>query len=290
MKFRYTLILLVSAFVSCSTPIQRQNTSDTFTDDYGRRIAIPTNPKRVVSASPAITEIIFALGAEDLLVGRTDFCTYPPEASRIASIGGISNINIESILALHPDLVISGSMIPKQATELIEHMGVPFACVIEKKNFDGLYTNIAHVGHLLGRTHAADSLIALLKGQEPPIDTLSDKGRPTVYYVVGFGPGGNFTAGGNTFINDIIRMAGGRNIAENLTGWNYSIEALTSADPDFILIRKEDAETFSATKPYSTLSAVKNGRVIAIESGLIDLQVPRNIEAVSLIRERLQSL
>ena len=110
---------------------------------------------------------------------------------------------------------------------------------------------------------------------------------PKVYYVVGFGPTGNFTAGGNTFINDIIRMAGGRNIAEAVEGWSYSLEALMKEDPDYIIVRREDSAAFCAMKPYDRLSAVRQGHVIGIVSGTLDLQVPRNIDAILYLRRRM---
>ena len=84
-------------------------------------------------------------------------------------------------------------------------------------------------------------------------------------------------------------MAGGRNIAANMEGWSFSLESLMQSDPDYIIIRKEDAATFCHTSPYDRLSAVKEGRVIAIESGMIDLQVPRNIEAVKIISQSLST-
>ena len=102
--------------------------------------------------------------------------------------------------------------------------------------------------------------------------------------MVGFGAGGNFTAGGDTFINDLIAMAGGRNIAAGVKGWSYSLEALMSENPDFIIIRREDSATFCNTKPYTRLDAVKNGRVVAIESATIDLQTPRNIDCILQLR------
>lgn len=261
-----------------------------YTDDYQHTALIPVSPQRVVSTSPAVTEIVYALNAEDLLVGRTDFCVYPPEARGIPTIGGISNLNVEKIASLEPDLVISGSMIPQKSTLQLDRMGIPLVCVIEKQHFDGLYENIAKIGQLVGRTHEADSLISRLKGQaaalgtQPGNDSLN---RPGVYYVVGFGASGNFTAGGNSFINDLITMAGGRNIAADINGWSYSLEALMQENPDFIIIRKEDSATFCRTAPYNQLSAVQQGRVIAIESGMIDLQVPRNLQAISFIKQRL---
>lgn len=267
----------------CANP--SSTTNKVFHDDYGRDIAVPESPERIVSLSPAVTEIIFALGGENLLVGRTDFCKYPEEAQQIESIGGISNLNVEKIMSLAPDLVISGSMVPKKSAEHLDKMSIPLACVIEKTTFDGLYDNIAKVGQLIGRSHAADSLISHIKSEIATLDTATQGSIPTIYYVVGFSAGGNFTAGGNTFINDILRFSGCKNIAEGIKGWNYSIEALMNADPDYILIRKEDATTFATTSPYTDLSAVRNGHILAIESGLIDLQVPRNLEAIKAIRQ-----
>lgn len=290
------LILLLSA---CSGQQKQTAVLDTVTDDYGRTVVIPSQPKRVVSLSPAVTEIMFALGADNLLVGRTDFCVYPDEALNIPSIGGISNLNIESILALNPDLVISGSMVGKKVTDQMDQMGVPMVCVIEKPKFEALFDNITAIGRLVGKEHEADSLIRVLGSglrnlreadaieESLPHKTQNSKLKtPTCYYVVGFGAGGNFTAGGNTFINDIIRMAGGRNIAEGIDGWSYSLEALMKEDPDYIIVRREDSAAFCGMKPYNRLSAVKNGHVIGIVSGTLDLQVPRNIDAVIYLRSR----
>lgn len=281
-----TAVLLAA----CGGPKEQVAVSDTVTDDYGRTVVVPTQPQRVVSLSPAVTEIIYALGAQELLVGRTDFCEYPAEAQDIPSIGGISNLNIESILALNPDLVISGSMVGKKVTDQMDAMGTPMVCVIEKPHFDALYDNIVAIGRLVGKEREADSLNALMRERVNALIS-SDTNRlthstPKVYYVVGFGPSGNFTAGGNTFINDIIRMAGGRNIAEGVEGWSYSLEALMQEDPDYIIVRREDSAAFCGMKPYNRLSAVRNGHVIGIVSGTLDLQVPRNIDAVIYLRNR----
>lgn len=293
-KNKLLLLGFVFLLAACGEPTSIVQTTDTVTDDYGRTVVVPTHPERVVSLSPAVTEIIYALGAQDLLVGRTDFCVYPDEALQIASIGGISNLNIESILSLNPDLVISGSMVGKKVTDQMDAMGVPMVCVIEKPHFEALYDNITAIGNLVGKEHEADSLNALLRNRVNALvttDTITQSNNHaithSVYYVVGFGASGNFTAGGNTFINDIIRMAGGRNIAEDIEGWSYSLEALVKEDPDYIIVRREDSAAFCGMKPYNTLSAVRNGHVIGIVSGTLDLQVPRNIDAVLYLRQRM---
>ena len=288
-------ILCITLAMGCNRNGKTDCTGATtlYTDDYQQTVAVPVSPTRIVSTSPAVTEIIFALGAEDLLVGRTDFCVYPQEAESIESIGGISNLNVEKIVSLQPDLVISGSMIPRKGSLQLEKMGVPIVCVIEKQNFEGLYENISKIGQLVGREQAADSLNRQIKAQAIQVATeMNGKSKDiepkSVYYVVGFGPSGNFTAGGNSFISDIISMAGGRNVAADITGWSYSLEALMQADPDYIMIRKEDSATFCKSEPYNRLSAIKNGHVIAIESGTIDLQVPRNIDAIRFISQQLK--
>lgn len=283
-------MLAALVMIGCNNPsasVKDEQQTVTYTDDYGTTVDIPLHPKRIVSTSPAVTEIIYALGGSHLLVGRTDFCSYPPEVADVESIGGISNLNIEKIMSLSPDLVISGSMIPKKSTVQMGKMGVPTVCVIEQKRYDGLYDNISKIGKLIGRTTAADSLNALLRAQLADLDLQTNAQPKSVYYVVGFGPSGNFTAGGDSFINDIIKMAGGRNIAEDVSGWSYSLESLMTQDPDYIVIRREDSATFCNTTPYNRLKAVKKGHVIGIESGLIDLQVPRNTEAIQFLFARL---
>ena len=280
----------------------RHEVNDTVTDDYGRTVVINGHASRIVSASPSITEILYALGQSHRLVGRTDFCLYPPEADTLPSIGGISNLNIEAILALHPDLVLTASMIPQRCVDQLQQMGVPVVCIIEKSHFEDLYGNIRQIGGLIHCEAAADSLITLLqqrvkdefrisnfeKDSNSKFKIQNSKLTPTVYYVVGFGPTGNFTAGGNTFIDDIIRLAGGRNLAHDVTGWSYSLESLIQNDPDYIVVRREDSAAFCHTQPYTQLTAVKQGRVIGIESGTMDLQVPRNIDAVLYLRSRIK--
>ncbi len=292
-KTSKTIIMgVVLLFAACGGPQQQAATTDTVTDDYGRTVVIPAHPQRVVSLSPAVTEIIYALGADSLLVGRTDFCEYPAEALQIPTVGGISNLNIEKILSLNPDLVISGSMVGKKATDQMDQMGTPMVCVIEKPRFEALYDNIRAIGRLVGKEKEADSLVESLKWKverllaDTSLSTFNSQ-LSTCYYVVGFGPTGNFTAGGNTFINDIIRMAGGRNIAEEVEGWNYSLEALMQENPDYIIVRREDSAAFCGMKPYNTLDAVRKGHVIGIVSGTLDLQVPRNIDAILYLRQRM---
>lgn len=283
---RFGLLGFLLLIVSCQqSTTNKQDDYFLFVDDYDRVVNVPNNPKRIVSVSPAITEIIFAIDASDKLVGRTDFCNFPPEVESIESIGGINNLNVEKLLSLCPDLVLIGSMVPENTVNLISKAGIPLVAIREKEHFDALFDNIERIGTLCNKKEEAKQLNANLqqKTNEIKNTTIHQDNKATVYYVVGYGKGGNFTAGGNTFINDIFTICGLSNVAKDIVGWNYSTEALLNADPDYIFIRKEDIKQFCQTEPYTYLKAVKNGNVIPIESAYIDLQVPRNIEGLLYI-------
>lgn len=294
-RFGLGIVVIAVMIAGCQYNTSESNTDNyyTYTDDYNRTVKVPNNPKRIVSISPAITEVIYALGADDKLVGRTDFCNYPPQVDSVESIGGISNFSIEKLLALKPDLVLIGSMVNENTVNLITNTGITLVTVREKNHFEALFDNIEKIGLLCGHHDEAinlnDSLRKKVELVTSQIDT-SASNKPTVYYVVGYGKGGNFTAGGNTFINDIFEICGLSNIAKDIIGWNYSVEALLEADPDYIIIRKEDLANFINTKPYTYLSAVKQGRVVPIESAYIDLQVPRNVDGLVYIYNSINAL
>jgi iron complex transport system substrate-binding protein len=116
-------------------------------------------------------------------------------------------------------------------------------------------------------------------------DTVEGLSKPTVYYAVSYGEYGDYTAGGDTFVNKMISLAGGVNIAEDVSGWSYSLEKLVEQDPDIILVNQYMLEDFLATPPYNELSAVLNGRVYGINSDLIEHQGYRNAEGVAVLAE-----
>ena len=275
-------------FTACNSP--KSNSKEAFftwEDSYHRHVQLDTAPQRIVSISPAITEVMFLVGAQDKLVGVSDFCNYPPETEKITKIGGMHNINFEQLLSLHPDVVLIGSMISQKDVDAIEKMGIPVICIVEESSLEGMAEMMEVVGKITqcegkGNAEAAKwrERIAELRGNAPnPAD------RKCVYYVVGFGDGGDFTAPKNTHIQEIIELAGGRNAGDSLTGWNISREYLFKVNPDIIVVRKEDRDAFVSRHPYTQLDAVKNGKVYSIESGWIDVVSLRNMQAVDYIRE-----
>ena len=282
--------MLVMVFSACHSPKTNQSQEAFFTweDSYNRHIELTKAPERIVSISPAITEVMFLVGAQDKLVGISDFCMYPPETSKIAKIGGMHNINFELLLSLHPDAVLIGSMISKKDVDAIEKMGIPVICIVEETSMEGMADMMEVIGRITQCEQKANTEASRwrneIKGmrQENAQDTTIKK---KVYYVVGFGDAGDFTAPKNTHINEIIELAGCENVGKSLTSWSISREVLFEANPDIVLIRKEDKDAFCAQFPYNLLPAVKENRVYPIESGWIDIVSPRNIKAVDMIRE-----
>jgi len=282
------LILLV-AFMSCHSPktAQQQEAFFTWEDSYHRPIELKEAPQRIVSISPAITEVMFLVGAQEKLVGISDFCKYPAETENITKVGGMHNINFEVLLSLHPDVVLIGSMVSQKDVDAIEQMGIPVVCIVEENSLEGMSEMMEVIGRITqcetkGNAEAEKwrEKIAERKTHAP-----APKDRKCVYYVVGFGDGGDFTAPKNTHIQEIIELAGARNAGDSLTSWNISREYLFKMNPDIILVRNEDKEAFVSRYPYTSLDAVKNGRVYGIESGWIDVVSLRNMQAVDYIAE-----
>lgn len=284
-------VLCLLTLNGCTSKKTSENHVETreFTDFRGRTLTLPVQPQRIVSASPAITEIIFALQQGSRIVGRTDFCQYPPkEVSAIPSIGGLNNINQETLVMLEPDVVIASSIVSKEMVDKIEAANIPVVCLPERKTVEGTLEIIAAVGKILGADSLATELNNSIHKELVAItENIDTTHRPTVYYVVGFGQGGDFSAGKDTYIHDLIESAGGKNIAGDVEGWSYSKEKLFEHNPDYIFIRQEDFERFISTAPYNKLKAVKKKHVFPIESALMDLQTPRSVEAIRYISEKI---
>jgi len=289
-----TVILIFFCFglaVGCKSPEKpKQAFFYETTDSYGRHITLENEPQRIVSLSPSITEVIYLIGAQDKLVGVTDFCDYPPEVQNKTRLGGLQNINFEALLSVHPDVVLISSIVTKKDVDKIEKMGIPVIAIKEEKRLEGMCDVIRTVGQISNHRHKADSLANDWQQRISRLKADNQKtGAPTksVYYVVGFGDAGDFTAPKDTHIHEIITLAGGRNIGEKLSGWNISREYLFECNPDIILIRKEDYERFCQLYPYNQLKAVKQHHVYPINSGWIDAVSPRNLKAVELISTSL---
>ncbi len=291
MKKTILLFFFLGLFFSCKesnfSNKEKSEANLEFTDYYNRTVKVKQNPQTVISVSPGITELLFDLGVGNKIIGRTTFCNYPKEALQIETIGGISDANLERIIALRPQIVITSSMVRKDLVENIEKAGISIICLPERSNIEGVFNTLKILGKIFEKEKTADSLINNMKIQLDEIKSTYNKGsdKPSIYYVIGYGASGDFTAGKNTYINEIIELSGGRNIANNISNWSYSKEELFSQQPDYIIVRQEDLNHFINTAPYKDLKAVKQKKVLGINSSLIDCQTCRSVEAIRIISD-----
>ena len=242
--------------------------------------------QRVVSLSPNVTETIYALGGENLLVGRSDYCNYPAEAEALPSVGTLYNPSLEMILALEPTHVISSAFVPDELLFSIEQANINVLSISAQETFEGTYDLIRAVGDVIHRQSQAEQLIGEMKAQ---VKAIEEKAAPlskvTVYMALDFGSFDS-AATGDTFLNEMIEKAGGLNVAADGLYWTYSKELLVEKDPELILLsprwgESEDAtiREFKTTKPYSDLKATVKG----FDADVVLRQGPRSAQALQIL-------
>ncbi len=255
---------------------------------YGITVTLPGPAKRIVSVAPNVTETIFTLGKGSLLVGRTDYGNYPAAASSVQSIGSLMEPNIEKIVELEPDIVIASNHFKKESADKLEKLSIKVLVLTDDKTFEAVYTTIRDIAKITGAEQQGEAVITKMKCTVSGVENaVKNKPRPKVYYVVGFGEYGEYTAGGNTFIGQMISMAGGNNIASNLKGWAYSLEKIVAGDPDIIICSKyrNTKKKLVKANGYKDLRAVKEGKVYEIDNNLLDRQGPRLAEGLKQLAE-----
>lgn len=253
----------------------------TIIDSNGEEVVIEAEPSKIVSMGPNITEMIFALGVSDKLIGRTTYCDYPAEAAEIEAVGTLYKPDIEKIINLKPDILIASTHFSSESEEQLKELGIKVIVLYEEHEMSGVYTMIDTLGIIVNKSVEAQKIINQMKEKiEAVQEKVKDFERPSVYYVVGFGESGDYTAGGDTFVAQLLELAGGNNIAKDASGWNYTLESLIEADPDIIVVKQGMKEEFISSENYKELSAVKNNQVYEIDNNLLDRQGVRNAEGV----------
>ncbi|MFT5872071.1 MAG: iron complex transport system substrate-binding protein [Clostridium sp.] len=255
-------------------------------DSYNRTVTIDKEPKRIISISPTITEGIYALGKDSSLVGRSDYDDYPTEASKIASVGSLLQPSIEKIVELKPDVVIASMLFSKDVIKKLEALNIKVIVLYGEENFTGVYNTMTKLGQVINASEKAQTIIADMKKKVADItNKVANAKKPTVYYVAGFGKSGDFTAGKDTFIGNMIEMAGGKNVAEDAIGWKYSVEKLVEKNPDILICSKlyDSKKGIEATNGYKDLKAVKSGKLLEVDENIIVRQGPRLADGLEAI-------
>lgn len=261
-----------------------------YSDSRGVSIELKSSPRRIVSLGPNITETVFALGRADLLVGRTDFCDYPSEAADIESVGGLQDPNLETIVALNPDLVIASTHADPEVLEKLASYSIPSVMIYGEESFQGVEEVIRGCAEILNAREAGDELIRDIRDRLKAVESsvASMKRRPQCYYALGFGEGGDWTSGGNTFISELLTMAGGVNIAADQEGWSYSKELLVLRQPEIVLVNRGARDDFKSLPVYGELNASLGNMVFEIDENSLVRQGPRQIDALEEIHRIME--
>lgn len=261
-------------------PFMANVSAHAYVDDAGRRVYFAKSPARIVSLAPSITEILFAVGAGEQVVGVTDFCDFPPEVSAKQKIG-YSNPNLESLVALQPDLVIAPmDFVKPDAIEKLDQLKIPLF-ILSDKNVEEIFVHIQTLGRIVGRSPQADALAMDLRQQVAAVTRrVQNKPRVRTLYVLNSQP--LITVGPGSFIHQLIGMAGGTNVAARSAGSypRLNIEAVLQEDPEVLVFPVGKSEGISeeeqqAWRRWSTMSAVKRGRLHRISSDWLNRPGPR---------------
>ena len=283
---KHVRILLIFLLVlSIFSGIALGWTPISITDDSGFGSIIETQPKTIVSLAPTNTEIIFALGLDDKVVGVTTYCNYPKEALNKSKIGGYATINVEKIVATNPDIIFANPINGQGNIDALRKLGY-VVIVIESDSVEGTYNAIRMIGTCTGTTDEADSIISDMKTRIQAITEKLVEGteKPTVMHAMSVES--IWVSGSNTFQNELINLAGGTNAFSDVEGWGViTLEKLLTTDPEIILVdagsTMGDAGENTLQKALlneqrlSSITAVKNKDVYVMDPDIFNRGGPR---------------
>jgi iron complex transport system substrate-binding protein len=263
--------------------------AETVEDQLGRSLELPINPQRIVALAPSVTEIIFALHQEERLKGVTRYSDYPVEASELPRVGSYIRLDLEKIVALNPDLCIAtkdGN--PKALVDRLQSMKIP-VYVVDPRNLETVIRTIVEIGSLLNTDERADMLVKNMQNRLQRIRKLvaGTAHRPRVFIQIGISP--IISAGSNTFIHDLILLAGGTNVAAGSSAYpRFSREQVLALSPDVIIITSMARKSvFEKVKDdwsrWSDMPAAREQRIFVVDSDIFDRPSPRLLEALELL-------
>jgi len=280
MALALTLLAIEIAALAAPFPIA-------VTDDTGTLVAIAAEPQRIISLAPSHTEILYALGLGDRLVGVTAYCNHPPEATSLPHVGGFSDVDFERAVGLSPDLVFASTIHIAEVVPRLQALGIT-VFVIHPPTVTAVLDAILTVGMVTGRTIPAATLVAGLQARiDAVLGAIDGATPPTVFWELG---PDLYTAGPGSFVDDLIRLAGGANIAADaLSQWpQLSVEAIVIADPEIVVLADhnygETADRVAARPGWAEIAAVAAGRVVELtDDDIFSRPGPRIVDALEFL-------
>jgi len=286
------LVCSLLALNSCSLqPSAGDSDYVQLNDEANREVRVYGKIERVITLAPNLTEIIYAIGAGDLLVGNTTYCDYPEQAKSVQKVGDTLQPNIERILALRPNLIFisTSSQLEAFARQLSEH-GIP-VYVSDPHDLEGVIYSIENIAKLLHREEQASELVGKLRGRITAVEAVVKNRKPVrVFYQLSAEP--LYTAGRAAFVTDLIKRAGGVSVtAEVPEAWpRYSQESAVAAQPDAIVLPtggSMGAANSDVAAGLERAPAVLNGKVFKIDGDLLVRPGPRAVDGLERLARAL---
>ena len=283
--FGLAAFVCLALFAAC-TPrgAANQGAAREIIDDAGRRVSLPVTVDRVVSLAPNLTEIVFAVGAGDRLVGRTSYCDYPAEAEAIPEVGDTLHPSLERIIALKPQVVLVSTASQLEVfTNQLEGQNIA-VYVTDPHNLDGVFRSIAQIGEIVGRKDQANLLVQKLRERTNAVEQAVKQKQPVrVFYQVSGEP--LYTAGQDAFVTDLMRRAGGASVTAGVPGaWpKYSNESALAARPEAIILPtggSMGAANSNVAEALRRSPAVMQGRVYKINDDHLSRPGPRSVDGL----------
>ena len=263
----------------------------TLTDMTGREITLDEPATRIVALTPSDCEILYAIGAGDLLVGRGQYCDYPAEVTEIPAVESGSDTNIEQIVELQPQVLLMSTM--SQTDEQVQQLEAAGVHVVvsDAQDIEGVYTAIHMIGELVGKQDEAASVVESMQKTFDEIKANAGDGSKTVYFEVSPLQYGLWTAGTGTFMDEIANMMGLKNCFADVTGWSeISEEQVLERNPDYIVTISmyygegpTPEEEILARPGWENVTAVKNGKILNLQNNELSRPAPRLAEGAQAL-------
>ncbi|HMT07026.1 MAG TPA: cobalamin-binding protein [Pyrinomonadaceae bacterium] len=299
MKLKFGIIVLCLFLVGCSnskptiSPLTVTPEKRAFTDDLGRTVSVPTEIKRIVSLAPSATEMVYAVGAGDRLVGVTTFCNYPEQALEVAKVGDTMTPNMETIVALKPDVVlVSTASQIENFTKTLEQNGIA-VYVMNPTHTADVLKSIKSIGDILGTVASANRVADELERRQAAIRSALggmpesgpmqfDDGRIRLFVQISREP--LFTIGKGSFLSQVVAAAGGISVTADVpTAYpKISKETALSLRPNAIIL-SDSEDNREPNEVFANSPAVKNGRVLRVNADILSRPGPRLIDAMEQI-------
>jgi iron complex transport system substrate-binding protein len=285
-QFVWIAVVVCLALVSACTPRGTANPGATreITDDAGRRVGIPAKVDRVVSLAPNLTEIVFAVGAGNRLVGRTSYCDYPAEAKAIPEVGDTLHPSLERIIALKPQVVLVSTASQLEVfTQQLNGQNIA-VFVTDPHDLEGVFRSIGQIGEIVGEKDGANLLVQKLQERmNAVVQAVKYKPLVKVFYQASGEP--LYTAGHDSFVTDLIRRAGGASVTADVPGaWpKFSNESALAARPEAIILPtggSMGAANANVAEALRKSPAVLQGRVYKINDDHLARPGPRLVDGL----------